>query len=183
MTLRTPLIILFSLSFLFPACEFRCSIGESSSGVEKSKPVQKDGMALYNGIRLETNGVQVNKAYLVTHDDRAERISEDNFIELQNGVRLILLIDSGWKATHDRVWLGASMKVTTDTGEEILDQEDLFSKFDQEGISAEDAKVIALSVSLSGLKPGRPVSFHVRFNVWDKKGDGRIKGGYTVHTK
>lgn len=183
MMLRSLLPVLFFISILLPACEFKCSVGDSA-GDEKTKPVEKEGMALYNGIQLDAKGVKVNKAYLVTNDDRSERIGEGNFIDMKTGVKLVLLIEKGgWKETNERVWLGASMKVTTDTGEKILEQEDLFAKFGEEGVSAEDAKVLALSVYLTELKADRPVSFQVTFKVWDKKGDATIEGGYTVHTK
>lgn len=180
--LRPLLFILFSLSILLPACEFSCNIGESGTG-DKTKPVEKDGMALYNGIELETQGVKVKKAYLVTNDDRAERIGEGNFVDIKTGVKLVLLIKEGWKEINDRVWLGAALKVTADTGETILEKEDLFDTINEEGLSAEDAKALGLSVYLTKLNTRRPVSFDVSFKVWDKKGDAYIEGGYTIHTK
>lgn len=182
MALRPLLIILFSLSLLLPACEFSCNIGETGTD-DKTKPVEKDGMALYNGIELKTQGVQVKKAYLVTNNDRAERIGEGNFVDIKTGVKLVLLIKDGWKEMNDRVWLGASMKVMADTGERVLERDDLFDTKNEEGLSAEDAKALGLSVYLSKLNTSRPVSFDVSFRVWDKKGDAYIEGGYTIHTK
>ena len=182
MRIRTHLLaaLLFIL-LLLPACQFRCSIGNADAG--KTQPVEKDGMALYNGIELQANGLRVNKAYLVTNDENAERIGEGNFISLESGVKLVLLMDGGWQESNGRVWPGASMQVKADNGDIILNEEDLFANYETEGVTVIDAKVLSLSVYLSKLKPKRPVSFTVSFKVWDKKGEGLIEGGYTVHTK
>lgn len=178
-SLFTPLLF---ISFVLTSCEFRCSMGDSAAD-EKTKPVEKDGMALYNGIDVKTKGVQLNKAYLITNDGKAERIGEGNFVDTKRGVKMILLIKDGWQETDGKVFLGASMKVVTDSGQTMLDEEDLFGANDEKGLSPADAKALGLSVTLKSLVISQPVSFNVTFKVWDKKGDGLIEGSYMFHTK
>lgn len=173
---------LLFISFLLTSCEFHCSVGDAGRE-EKTKPAEKNGMALYNGIQLDTRGVRLNKAFLVTNDEKAERIDEGNVVDVKRGVKLLLFIDQGWKETDDRVFLGASLKVVTDNGQKVLEEDDLFSQYDRNGITPADAKVVGLSVFFNSPETNRSVSFDVTFRVWDKKGDGRIEGSYTFHTK
>lgn len=178
-SLFTPLLF---VSLFLTSCEFHCSVGDSGTG-EKGESVKKDGITLYNGIKLDAKDVTVTKAFLITNDGKADRIDDDNTVDPQKGVKLIIQVEDGWKETGNKVFLGASMKVMADNGQTMLDEKDLFGSSDETGLSAQDAKGIGLSVTLSSLKLDRPVTFDVTFRVWDKKGNGVIEGSYTFHTK
>lgn len=176
--------VLMILSMMLTSCKFNCSVGDvGEEKDEVNKPVEKDGALLYNGIKLDATGVKVKKAYLVANDDSGERVAQGNFVDVKKGVKLILLVDKGWKVTDDRVWLGASLKVIDESGEKLLDKPDLFEPFDESGISAEDSKTLALSVYFTKWESKRPVSMDVNFRVWDKKSDAFIEGTYTIHSK
>lgn len=117
-TLFSPLLF---IAFILTSCEFKCSVGDTTADKEgKGKPVEKNGTLLYNGIKLEAKEVRVKKAYLVVNDDSGEMVDEGNFVDIRKGVKLILRIGDGWTVTDDRVWLGASMKVYSETGELLL---------------------------------------------------------------
>jgi hypothetical protein len=174
---------LFFVSVLLSSCEFKCSVGDSGTAEEpKTKPVEKDGAALYNGIQVETRNVKLRKAYLATRD-KGDRIGEGNFVDVKEGVKLIIMGSEGWKEENGKVLLGASMQVTADTGEMMLDEQDMFASYGDEGISVRDSKILALSVFFNKLEAARPVSFQVRFKVWDKRSDAFIAGNYTIHSK
>ena len=146
----------------------------------KNKPVIKNGIKLYNGIRLESN-VKVNKAYLAFTD--GDRVPDDNFIGENTPVKLLVFIDSGWVEENGISSLGASEKVTTENGQVILDEEDLFLKKEMEEMPAKDARTIGLTVSLRLAKNSPPQSFNVEFRIWDKKGNGYITGDYQLISK
>ncbi|MBL7726589.1 MAG: hypothetical protein JNM68_02840 [Dinghuibacter sp.] len=172
------LALLFSL--LLTACEFRCSVGGDSGTT--GKPNAKKGPMLYNNIALNTTGgVKVHRAFLT--NDKNERIAEGNFIEPNKYTYLKVIIDSGWTETNGRCYLGASQKITTDGGKVLLDEPDLFESLGVDGASAEDAKIISLSVILKVPPNAPPSGFNVEYRIWDKKGEGSISGQYKIFTK
>jgi len=162
------------------SCKFYCSVGKNSDDKnESNKPIIKEGTALYNGIDLYTNKIHVEKAYLVY--DNGERIPEDNFVDFTNNIKLILIIRDGWKIVDGKVKLGASKKVKDENGNLILDENDLFSE--NETITAEDAKIIGLTLSIRVQQNNSPASFVTSFRVWDKNGEGYIEGVYKLNSK
>ncbi len=173
-------------SLLLPSCEFRCTVGDSDKKDDSKKaykPVQKDGALLYNGIHLVTRGVQVEKAYLVTDDEQADRIGEDNFIDFKRGVKMVLHIKQGWKEVVEKVRIGASMLAVLENGSVLTEEQDLFREYDEKGIAAGDSKIISLTLFYKEGDNSRPVSIKVSFKVWDKQGDAFVEGDYTVHTR
>ena len=174
---------LFFVSILLSSCEFKCTVGESSDDKEKkSAAVEKNGAVLYNGIKLNANGLKVDKAYLLSKED-GKRIEDGNIVDVKKGVKLIVMIDGGWKEENGKVFPGASLQAVADSGEKMLDEPDLFAGYGEEGVSLEDAKVIALSVTFDKLQTDRPVSFQVSFRIWDKKSSAFAEGNYTIHSQ
>lgn len=174
--------VLLVCSLFCASCSFHCQVGNPVAE-EKEKPRNKEGMLLYNGITLNARDVKVEKAYLVTNDEQTERIAEDNIIDPEKGARLILLIREGWKETEGRVWLGASLRVNAADGQKVLDEEDLFAHTDAEGLDAEDARVIGLSVSFKTGSATKAGAYDVQFKVWDKKGRASLEGSYKLITR
>jgi hypothetical protein len=179
--MKTSLVLLL-LPLLLSSCEFKCQVGGKNGPEDgKTKPVMQGGAAVYNGIKLQATDVKVEKAYLIF--ENGQRLEEGNFIDFSSPVKLILLIEEGWKAEGGNVYLGASEKITVESsGEVLLDEPDLFTKF-PDGVSEADAKVISLTATLKFNNPIPPTTFTVSFRVWDKKGNGVIEGSYTLHSK
>lgn len=175
-------LILLLLPLLLSSCEFRCNVGSKTAAAdEKDKPVMQDGAAIYNGIKLRADNVKVEKAYLIF--EGGKRLEEGNFFDVNTPVILVLLIDKGWKTYDGKAFLGASEKITVErSGEVLLDEPDLFTKYEQ-GISEADAKILSLTAIIKYGKPIPPTTFIVSFRVWDKKGTGVIEGSYTLHSK
>lgn len=181
---RISLIYIVLLSLFLSSCEVSCTLGDKNTPEDtKTKPVKKDGALLYNGIQLQTTQVQVEKAYLVTNDDKAERIGDDNFIDVKRGVKIVIMIDDGWKALDEKVYLSGSMKVATTDGKVILDQPDLFDRVREEGISITDSKILSLTVNFTSWNTNEPLTLNVDFNIQDKNSEARIEGSYQVYTK
>lgn len=184
LTKRTlPLLVLFSL--VLSSCEFKCSVGGSSGPSEnddKKSAKIDNGTALYNGITLNSSGnVHVKRAYLT--DEKGERIAEGNYVEPISKTYINIVLDSGWSVENGKSFLGASQKVVTDGGTVILDEADMFSSMDAEGVDPEKAKTLNLSLTLNPKGNVPPTGLTVNFRVWDKKGSGEITGQYKLNTK
>lgn len=175
-------LVMLCVSLILSSCSFHCQIGNDTAE-EKPDPKVKDKMQLYNGIELNTRNMRIDKAYLVTNDEQADRIDDDNVVDLERGVKLILLIREGWKEIDGRVWLDASMLVTNSSGETVLEKENMFAKFGEEGLSAEDAKTIGLSVYFKGMDKAKRDTYLVKFKVSDKKGEASLEGSYQLITR
>jgi hypothetical protein len=179
--MKTSLVLLL-LPLLLSSCEFKCQVGgKTTPEDEKNKPVMQGGTAIYNGIKLQTENVGVEKAYLMM--ENGQRLENGNFIDFSSPVKLILFIKEGWNAEGGKVFLGASEKITIESsGKVMLDEPDLFTKY-PDGISEEDAKILSLTANITFENPIPPTTFVVSFRVWDKKGSGVIEGSYTLHSK
>ncbi|MBL0267450.1 MAG: hypothetical protein IPP99_01865 [Chitinophagaceae bacterium] len=175
-------LVLLCLTLSLSSCSFHCQVGNGTAE-EKTTPKVKDEMLLYNGIELDARNIKVSTAYLVTNDDKGDRIDDDNVVDLEKGVKLILLIKEGWKEIEGKVWLDASMLVTNSSSETVLEKENMFAKFGEEGVSAEDAKTIGLSVNFKGWDSAKPDTYTVRFKVSDQKGDASLEGSYKLYTR
>lgn len=174
---------LFFISTCLTSCEFNCSIGDKTANErgKKYKPVKKEGTLLYNGIQLNSHNVKVKEAYLVHRDSLGSNVEEENIIDVNKGVKMLVLIDSGWKETENGVLLGASMKAVADNGQELVDMKDLFEN--NREISSKDSRIIGLSLFFNTWDANRPVTINVSFRIWDKNSSAYIDGTYTVHTK
>jgi len=180
MRYRFPLAGWLFVSFILTSCEFHCSVnGKPEEKTGANAPVHQDGATIYNNIQLKTNKLKINKAYLITKD--GERIADDNFVDFTTPVKLILLIDSGWNVEDGKTLLGASEKIATESGRVLLDEKDLFGSTGE--IDEDDAKVIALTATITIDKNAPPSTFVVSFRVWDKKGEGYAEGSYKLYSK
>ena len=177
------LIPLLALILFISSCEFQCKVGSMDENQQKTKatgPVKIGNALVYNNIQITSNKLALNKAYLVF--ENGERVPNDNFVEFSSPIKLLLLIDSGWTVNNMKVKLGASEKVTNENGVTELEQQDLFADY-PEGVSAEDARIIGLTISIK-MNPGAPPTwFKVNFRVWDKNSDGYIEGHYKLFSK
>jgi hypothetical protein len=186
MHLKSLFYLFIFLSFVFPSCDFHCSVG-STEEESKSKrrqtsvrPVHQDGAIIYNGIAITTHKVKLNKAYLVF--ENGEKIPDDNFIEFGIPVKLILLLDSGWTVTKDKSYVGVSEKVVTEDGKVLFNESDLL-KGEPEGMDAKDARILGLSITPTLQKGSAPTYLTIFFRAWDKKGDGYVEGSYKIYSK
>jgi hypothetical protein len=169
---------------LLPSCELRCNVGEQNEKKERqaNSPVVKYGgnTVIYNGIELEAHLVKVRKAYLVFNDGK--RVPDNNVVDFSKPVKMVVFVDSGWTEHENKVMLGASEKVTTDDGRVLLSEKDLFAKSYTGSISAEDARIISLTVTLALTNSSDPGFVTISFTIWDKKGTGYVRGQYRLYT-
>jgi len=174
-----------SCALLLSSCEFKCSVGGGSSDKKDSSKtvsstiIEKDGTVLTNNISLTATGIKVTKATLLLQD--GSRVADDNVVNLEEKIKLALYMGDGWKLRDGKAFLGASEKITTESGETIVNAEDLFSTV-TDGLDPEDAKNIKLSASISK-DSGISKYYNVHFRVWDKVGTAEITGDYKFYIK
>lgn len=156
------------MSFL--SCEFSIKTNDNKT--------QKQNSKIRNGIEVKATAVNLEQAFLIREDGTL--LPEDNKIEVKQKIKL-RLITNGWKQKENRVYVEAAQKVIID-GEVIFDEGNLFSKDSIESLSAEDAKYINLTFWLDEIN--KLFDFvTVEFRVWDKMGEGEVKGSYKVYLK
>jgi hypothetical protein len=160
-------------------------VGKDDKADNKSNTVttavtEKGGTILTNNITLNAKGVKVNKATLLLPDD--SRVSDDNMVNLNEKIRLFLYVESGWTEKNGKVFIGASEKIITDSGEKIVDAQDLFSDASAIGIDPADAKEINLSAIIT--EEMATIKYYiVSYRVWDKNSDAEITGEYKFYIK
>ncbi len=183
--MRTKHIVSFLYcSFFLMSCEFQCSVGSDKNG-SKGKEVAssvrtENGATITNGINIKTSSVKLKSATLEL--ENGERLSDDNMVSLNQKIYLSIILENTWKVENNRSFIGASEKIITDDGSEVLNAEDLFSNFDESGIDPEDGKAIRLNAVVTS--ENKLVKHYlVKFRIWDKKSDAHIEGDYTFYIK
>lgn len=138
---------------------------------EKTKP------QLLNDISLETEGdVEVYRAFLGFQNGT---LASTNTTSLGKDIILNLNITGGWKEEDGRVSLGAYEKISTDKGRIILEENDLFGN---KTLAPDDSKMLTLYAGINEKK--EDIEYYVvDFKVWDKNGNGVIKGSYKFYVE
>jgi hypothetical protein len=168
-----------TLAVSLTCCIFSCSSGGDKSGV-KIKPVTSadkttlTGATIKNDIDLEATGVKIKEVYLL---DANRELLTENVTGIGEKIYVVIKTDTGWAKENGKSFIGASERISTKSGNVIVDAEDIFKDYEVSGISAVDASVISLSAVITQADTGVE-NFVVQFRVWDKKGKGDIKGKY-----
>ena len=168
------------LAFLLSSCQFECSVGNNGKEPAGKAKVQND-TRVYNEIKVNSYKAKLKRAYLVFED--GSRVPDDNFVDFSQPVKLILDINDGWVEEGGKVFLGASEKIITESGDVLLDAQDLFQDYTEQGIPVADARKVSIKATIRLRENVPPTSFSVQFRVWDKKGDGYIEGSYMLFSK
>ena len=140
------------------------------------QPTIKDGteQKILNDVSIESEGgIEVDRAFLSYRTD--EPVPSSNLTSVGTPIYLNILLTKGWNEEMGEVSIGASQKISTDDGTILLNDGDLFEKYNS--ISAEDAKYIKLKAVVNKASPSIRY-FVVDYRVWEKKGKGIIRGSY-----
>ena len=140
---------------------------------QKTKTVSAPKIS--NGIKLfPSKGIKLVKAYLYYNDNT--KLSDSNLADLNQNINMLIQIErGGWLEKNGKVSIGASEKITTNTGSVILNEPDLFSKLTD--IDPDDARYITLKAVITSVT--KKISFFlVNFTVWDKWSSAKITGSY-----
>ncbi|HMK03505.1 MAG TPA: hypothetical protein VK489_04915 [Ferruginibacter sp.] len=172
------LCYLMMLGALLAGCSFNCSVGESkplkSKTITSADNMPLNGAVIKNDIELEATAVKVSQVYLL---DANKNLMEDNVTAVGKKIYVIIKTDTGWIKENGKSFIGASERISTSAGKVLVDAADIFIDHEATGMPADDAGVISLSAVITQADPGVE-NFTVQFRVWDKKGEGEIKGKY-----
>jgi hypothetical protein len=178
--------VMLALSVIACACNNTVPSTNSTLFSSKSEthPVRETGIQatkedevkqkILNDVSIETEGgVEVNRAFLTYETD--EQVPSSNLTSAGKPIYLNLVLTKGWKEEMGEVSIGASEKISTDDGTILLNEGDLFEKYNS--ISAEDSKFIKLKAVVN--KPSASIEYYIAdYKVWDKNGKGMIRGSY-----
>ena len=168
------LAFLLLLALAIAACNNSAQTGDKNTTAKSDN----SNSNFRNDISVKSNGIKVEQAFLMFDDDKL--VPADNKVEIGQNVRLRLII-SGWKPVNGRVALGASEKISTDDGQVVLDEKDLFANL-TDGADLKDAGVITLSAVISRVDKLFKY-FEVSFKVWDKNSSDNASGFYRLYLK
>lgn len=147
--------------------------GGSVSSTDNNSPLK--GAMVKNDIEVAARDVKVKAVYLMTADNQFKKT---NTAVLGEKIYLTLETDTGWTKIDGRSFLGASEQIFDKDGTVVLDAQDLFAELETEGLEAKVAYNVNLSAVIDHIEPGYE-TFTVKYRIWDKKGSGEVKGGYT----
>jgi hypothetical protein len=146
-------LILFALAvFILGAC----NVG-----------VNKD---LLSGLKISNTDLTYKEGYLSM--DQAKL----NTSEFPAGKVVYMFFDGieGYKFVDDKAFLGASLIVTDESGNKIIEYADLFETYNESGVSAEDSRTVSISLTI-----GAPLAPETKYTwkstIWDKNGTGKIE--------
>ncbi|TAL75847.1 MAG: hypothetical protein EPN88_03210 [Bacteroidetes bacterium] len=123
-------------------------------------------------IVTEINKVTYNELYLFSKE--REKVITDNKIRFNENTYLIIEGLSGFKEENGMVFPGLSLKGTDNKGTMILDYDDLFADYSQNGLAVSDLNTrLSSHFMLTGTEFLNPL--HCVLTVWDKKSDAKIK--------
>lgn len=169
-----------TVSFFLPLL-FLCSCTftvEQKSPVDENAPGTKTSSSkIRNGIELKSTGnLKVSQAFLLFDD--GSLVPSSNEAKVNQQVNLRLIIDDGFTEANGKVEIGAAEKIETNTGQILLDENDLFRDLGE--IEPERARILTLNAVITRLDKLYDY-FLVSFRVWDKKGNSEITGSYKLY--
>jgi len=169
-------LLLISTCLIF-SCQFKAEIKSPENG----SATKSNNSKIRNGIAIKENKLKVSQAFLLYEED-GSLVPESNEVGVGKQIVLRLIIDSGFAVNDGKVFLGASEKIQTSEGQTFLDEKDMFSAYDQSGVSPKDASVLGLFAKITRVDKLYDY-FLVSFRVWDKRGTGEVTGTYKFHLK
>jgi len=146
--------------------------------VEEEIETNSDAEILNKIIVHESGGMKVSRAFLSHEDGRL--LTKANKAALGEAVYLNLLIDKGWKIEDGTVSLDATEKIFTDKGETVLNAPNLFKTMPL--VDESKAANIYLKATITKTRPDIDY-FLVTYRVWDKRGEGEVKGSYKLYVE
>ena len=172
------------LATLLASCKFNCSVGESKPGVKTKSVSSADettltGAVIKNDIELEATGVKLKEAYLLDAD---KNLLTENVTRVGNKIYIVIKTDTGWTKENTKSFIGVAERISTSGGKVVLDAADIFKDYETTGLDADDCKLITISAVITNVVAGAE-NFVVQFRVWDKKGNGEVKGKYKFSVK
>ena len=125
---------------------------------------------LMSGLSYTYSGLGVEEVVLSIDGQRFQ----DREFPFQSVVVMNFLEVNGFKRNDGKVFPGLSVSVTDKSGNVVLSADDLFAKYDAEGLEPVEASSLSSNITIGNpMTPGQ--TYHWEVNVWDKRGEGEIQ--------
>jgi hypothetical protein len=130
-----------------------------------------------HGITLQQKGgLLVSKAYLTNL--QGNLLQRGNMVRVGDTVLLAIAVQKGWVLKNGTASPGASQTIVTDLDEPVLQSADLFAQM--KAVPAAEATHLQLKAIVSKTRPDIQY-YTVHFRIWDKNGEGELKGQYRLN--
>lgn len=117
-------------------------------------------------------GITYDEIYLFSQGN--DKAITDGKIGFNDNIYIMIEGLKGFKAENGFVFPGLSILATDSTDNEIINSADLFSDYSETGLADSDFITrVSTHFKITGEKFNNPL--HCELNLWDKKGDGRIR--------
>lgn len=124
--------------------------------------------------KIVTEAVNVTCKEIYLYSKERSKVIPDNKIKFNENTYFIFEGLSGFKEENGMVFPGLSLKGTDKEGALILDFDDLFTDYSENGLSVSDFNMrVASNFVITGSEFKNPL--HCELTIWDKKSDARIK--------
>jgi hypothetical protein len=124
----------------------------------------------------QKGGLLVSKAFLTNR--QGNLLYPDHTVRVGDTVVLTVAVQKGWVLKNGTASPGASQTIVTDLDEPVLQSGDLFAQM--KTVPAAKAKHLQLQAIISKTRPDIPY-YTVHFRIWDKNGEGVVKGQYRLN--
>jgi hypothetical protein len=149
----------------------------SSSSHNMFRFLQTGNDKIKNGIELKEDGLHVEEAFLANLN--GQFVNNDNKVQVGDHIYLRMVID-GWQVKDGKVFLDASQKVATSSGETLVNDPSIIAPVYTEGATPADAKYVMLNQKIGRLS--NPHDYIViTFKVWDKTSNKSVSGLYKLY--
>ncbi len=131
---------------------------------------------LSTGLNVSNSGLSFDDSYLTVDGVKIT----SNKVDFGKSVKLVFTGLDGFKKVDGNIFLDASMKVTSPSGELIVDQTNMFSAYQTTGVNP---SIIAKGLSLT-FTTGAPMvsgeTYLWEAKVWDLKSDGMVNATVSI---
>ncbi|MBU0648197.1 hypothetical protein KJ855_03375 [Patescibacteria group bacterium] len=132
-----------------------------------SKGVNKD---LLSGLKVDNDGLAYDEVYLTVDDER----TSENMFDIGTEVYMNFTGVDYFEEVDGKVFPGAMMVVADKNGKEILEEDDMFAMYDEDGVLPEQASEMFVSLLIGDpMVEGEQYTWYSK--IWDKVGDGTIE--------
>jgi hypothetical protein len=147
----------------------------AACSVKFSAGVKKD---LMTGLKVTNSGLSLEEAVLASGEKRLSK----GEAELGTKVKIVFTGVSGFTAKDGKVFPGASLKVTGPDGAVILENEDMYAKYSETGVTEEQASELSVALTMGDpMEAGK--AYHCAARVWDKNSTGQINAEVDLTAK
>lgn len=165
--MRTIISMLAGFTLLATSCTTTVTTGSDSGSTSTGKGSSQ--------VSIQEKGLKISNAVLMKEDGTP--LPANNSVGIGEKISCRLTVD-GYQVEDGKVLIGASEKVSTTSGDVVLDEPDLFATAGP--LDAGDAKYVTIKAVITSLEKSIH-DFKVDFRVWDKRNNKEATGNFVFH--